>query len=332
MYNRLQQATSAALQGETIEVEPPQSLSIVDHFTAFLLAVLIQAGLLEALVATIEVESGPLGRRATLLLGETLQMANRTLPLQYASQLQALPRLFSGATKFENPNERHFALSALSSIDSLARAQTKAAKDASKTRSGYAIFALPLRRAPTYPSNALDSLERGQRQVQQVRLRLGLQVDDRQFQQMVVDSGVLQARDHIRWDDAVITELVEGPLLNPKRLDEAIKATKFMRRLFSFYHPFNNRFSSIKRTRPNHKWVKLGCSLISTMLVNPEGIRFLSEDKLLPQMVECFNELDQYYGIPSPHPVFSQDRIENSLTYGYFEMLGVLSKHPEGLQ
>lgn len=44
-------------------------------------------------------------------------------------------------------------------------------------------------------------------------------------------------------------DLVEGPLLNPKRLDEAIRATKFVRRLFSFFHPYNNRFSTVKRTR-----------------------------------------------------------------------------------
>jgi hypothetical protein len=35
-----------------------------------------------------------------------------------------------------------------------------------------------------------DSLQRGQRQVQQVKMRLGLQIDDKQFQQMIVDSGV----------------------------------------------------------------------------------------------------------------------------------------------
>jgi len=29
------------------------------------------------------------------------------------------------------------------------------------------------------------------------------------------------------------------------------------------------------------------------MLANPEGIRFLTEDKLLRQIVDCFNELDQ---------------------------------------
>lgn len=31
---------------------------------------------------------------------------------------------------------------------------------------------------------------RGQRQVQQVKLRLRLQIEDKQFQQMIVDSGV----------------------------------------------------------------------------------------------------------------------------------------------
>jgi rapamycin-insensitive companion of mTOR len=46
-------------------------------------------------------------------------------------------------------------------------------------------------------------------------------------------------------------ELIQGPLLNPKRLDEAIRATKFIRRLFSFFHPYNNWFSAIKRTRVN---------------------------------------------------------------------------------
>lgn len=35
-----------------------------------------------------------------------------------------------------------------------------------------------------------DSLRRGQRQVQQVKLRMGLQIEDKQFQQMINDSGV----------------------------------------------------------------------------------------------------------------------------------------------
>ena len=29
------------------------------------------------------------------------------------------------------------------------------------------------------------------------------------------------------------------------------------------------------------------------MLFDPEGIRFIADDKLLPQMADCFNELGQ---------------------------------------
>lgn len=64
-------------------------------------------------------------RKATLLLGEILQLANHTLPLQYAAQIQALPRLFTGVTDFSKPGDRNSALSALSSIDSLFRNNRK---------------------------------------------------------------------------------------------------------------------------------------------------------------------------------------------------------------
>ena len=87
VYHRLQEATSH-LQDDPAEDEPPPSLTLVDQFIAFLLAVYIEGGLLEGLVTIIEDAKGSLGRKATLLLGEVLQMSNRILPLQYAAQLQ----------------------------------------------------------------------------------------------------------------------------------------------------------------------------------------------------------------------------------------------------
>ncbi|OCF45562.1 sterility protein Ste20 [Kwoniella heveanensis CBS 569] len=319
VYTRTQEATAQQLVDDGNDEEEVQGLTLVDHFVALLLSIFIEAGLVEALISVIEEEDGTLNRKATLLLGEVLQMANRVLPLRFAAQLQSLPRLFSEATDFRNPGERMAALSALSSIDSLNRNQTKAGKKAGSEK-------------PNASTLQQDSLQRGQRQVKSVKLRLGLQVEDKQFQQMIVDSGLLLHRDHTKWNYDIIVDLVEGPLLNPKRMDEAIKATKFVRRLFSFYHPYNNRFSAVKRTRPNHKWVKLGCSLISTMLSSAEGIRFISEDKLLRQMLDGFQELDQYVGQPTSQPIFSRDRIESTLTYGFFEMIGTLSKHREGMK
>lgn len=88
VYNRLQEATSH-LQEEGTDDILPQSLNVVDQFIALLLAILIESGLFEALVAIIEdVKAATLARKATLLLGEVLQLSNRILPLQYAAQLQ----------------------------------------------------------------------------------------------------------------------------------------------------------------------------------------------------------------------------------------------------
>lgn len=56
-------------------------------------------------------------------------------------------------------------------------------------------------------------------------------------------------KDHTKWNFDVLTDLIEGPLLNPKRLEEAFRVSKFGRRLMSFFHPVNNRFAAIKKTK-----------------------------------------------------------------------------------
>lgn len=142
----------------------------------------------------------------------------------------------------------------------------------------------------------------------------------------------MYTKDHTKWNYALLLELVEGPLRNSRRLEEAFKVSKFGRRLLSFLHPYNRRFADIKKTRPNRKWIRLATALIDTLLSTEDGIRILYEDKLLRQIADSFAELDQYAGQPSPNPFFSKSRIENTLSVGYFDMLGVLSKHPEGIK
>ena len=54
-------------------------------------------------------------------------------------------------------------------------------------------------------------------------------------------------RDHTKWNFDALQEVIEGPLLNPKRLEEAIKLLKFVRGFLKFFHPFEHRFSDMKR-------------------------------------------------------------------------------------
>lgn len=74
---------------------------------------------------------------------------------------------------------------------------------------------------------------------------------------MINDTGVILNSDHTKWNYDFVVELLEGPLMNARRLDEAIKATKLVRRLFAFFHPYNGRFSAIKRTRVSQTLLRL---------------------------------------------------------------------------
>lgn len=66
-------------------------------------------------------------------------------------------------------------------------------------------------------------------------------------------------KDNTRWNFEMLQELIEGPLLNHKRLEEAIKVARFMRRLLSFFHPFTHRFSDLPKRQ-------VYCNLIADSL------------------------------------------------------------------
>jgi hypothetical protein len=42
----------------------------------------------------------------------------------------------------------------------------------------------------------------------------------------------------------------------------------------------------------NSRWARLGCTLLVTLISNPDGQRFLADDPFLLQIVDCFAQLD----------------------------------------
>lgn len=78
---------------------------------------------------------------------------------------------------------------------------------------------------------------------------MGMQMEDKHFQSLLNETQVLITRDHNKWNFDILMAVVCGPLLHPRRLEEALKASKFGRRLLSFFHPQNRRFSDIKKTK-----------------------------------------------------------------------------------
>lgn len=45
-----------------------------------------------------------------------------------------------------------------------------------------------------------------------------------------------------------------------------------------------------------------------------------------------FTSPQQFQGAPALDPIFSAKRVENTLTCGYFDIIGVLSRYPEGVE
>lgn len=302
----------------------PQNLKLTDQYIALLIVVFANAGILEALTSMLQESTtgSNLSRKATLLMAEILHISNRVLPLSYAAKLQSIPQIMEMASNYNDGEHRIVGNSALSAIDSFNRNKLRL------QQTGPAV-----KNARQRANSVEDAVRRGQRQVEQVKIKMGMQMDDKAFQAALLETQVSMTKEHNKWNFEVLQDLIEGPLLNPKRMEEAIKVSRFVRRVMQFYLPFAHKFSDMKRTPENQKWVKLGCTLLTTLISSTEGLRYLqTEDPFLPQIVKSFAQLDPFNGDPEFDPIFSKKNIAETLSYGYLEMLGTLSQHKEGIE
>jgi rapamycin-insensitive companion of mTOR len=217
--------------------EPDSRTNLFSHFKSLILTVIISSGLLDALASIVETStSDTQARKATLLLGEILQSAANILPISYCTQIQSIPRLVSVASRFGL--ETHFsAISSIFQIDSLTHTKYRATLN-----------------PPAAPVALLAKLDetsstQGGGAVEQVKLKLGMQVDDAHFRQMVLDTQVLATNNYTKWQWDKLYELFQGPLMNQKRLDESIKGIRLLPKLFSFYRPSKEKYSRIKNTK-----------------------------------------------------------------------------------
>ncbi|GAK67572.1 cytosolic regulator pianissimo [Moesziomyces antarcticus] len=309
--------------------QPRSRLNLVDHYLALLLVVFLECGLVDALIDVIE-HAPLMARKATMLMGELLQVSKRVHPPSMGGSIHSLPRLFSLAADFrlDKSDERQAAAQALSTIDSANR--HRAHHEA--VTSAAALSGTVQSTARDRSNSIEESMRRGQRQVEKTKMRIGMQIDDVQFRNMMVDTQVLVTKDHTKWNLDTLTDMLEGPLLNPKRLEDVVRGSKLLKRVLAFYHPFALRFSSIRRLNANRRFVRLGCLLLSTLAATQEGLRVLAEDRLLRELRECLDQLDPLSGQSGTDALFSRKRMTETLACGYFEMIGVLTQSSEGIK
>lgn len=290
--------------------------NLIEHYIVVVLAVLLHAGLMPALLHAEEDSlTLALKRKTTLLLGEVLKMANELLPPSWSADLQVLPELLRSAAAF-SVEERFIATGTIYQVDSVNR---------TLYRSGPTTL-------HNLKSNMNNESDTAPRQSDQSKAQAGMQMDESQFRSLMLETQVLNTVNFTKWRWDLIQSVIDGPLLNAKRLDEAMRVTKFVHRVLGFYRPFKYRFSEVKNTKPNQRYVRAGCALIRSLLQNPEGVKYLAESKLIRQLAECLSHFDRMSGLTSELPIFTAERMAETLTGGYFAILGALTKDPKGIQ
>jgi len=349
-YNRVTNLKSEASATDSRDPDDEtDQRSLLEHFTAITLMVFLHCGLLDALIhAETDPLSDALKRKTSLVLGEVLKLANELLPTEWSSRLQVLPNLVQNAAKFEldparlpsewisnpqnlrnilqkspkadfiplsSPDDRFIALHTIYQVDSVNRTLYRFDASSSNT----------LKR-----SSSLD--QESVRHAEQSKAQQSMQIDEPQFRTMQIDTGVLHSVKFAQWRWDLIQAIIDGPLRNPKRLDEAMNTTKFMHRLLRFYAPFKFRYSEIRNTKPNQRYTRVGCALMQALLQYQEGARYLSDSKMVRQLAECLAQHDKDSGITSDQPLFSVEHMSETLSGGYFALLGAMSKSQNGLQ
>lgn len=313
-YGRVANLESARTKSQHTDVEDDGGeQNFVEHYTALLLAVFVKCGLVPSLLRlTEETDNEPLERKSTLVIGEVLKLASRLLPPSWSTELQLLPELFASAANMKN-DSHGVATGVIYQISRVSRTL---------------FLSSPSGFAPSAVSG--HSLELGSIE-EQPRSNASANYDEASFRQLVLDSGVLASSNFVKWKWDIVLKIIEGPLTNGKRMDEATKTSKFLKRIMSFYRPFKYRFSEVRSGRNSQKYVRVGCALMHTLLQTSEGTRYLSDHKLLRQIAECLAQCDPTSGLTAQFPMFSQDRLTDTLCGGYFPMLGVLSGDARGL-
>ena len=271
---------AATLQSTTAKAAPPPTeedsgeQNFVEHYTALLLTVFIKSNLLPVLLKLTQCADNPtITRKSTLLLGEVLKLASKLLLPSWNNELQLLPELFAAATRFDD--ESHFtATSTIYQISSVSRTLYRTAPSA--PNSGGLTSGSPYH-------DLLDDHH---------KTNPAILTDDATFRQLLIDCGVLTSSNYAKWNWDVIMRIIEGPLQNGKRLEEAAKASKFLKRIVSFYRPFKYKFSELKSTRNSQKYVRVGCALMHSLLQSQEGLKYLADSKLLKQLAECLAQCD----------------------------------------
>lgn len=306
--------TSTAQKIVLVPLKLENEFLLNTQYLAYILTILIECGIVEKLLLVLENSTDEANQtKAGFLLTEIFNISSNLIPED----------LIDGFV------DKHYETKGYLKDSSIIFQLEKLTRKSNKGRINLGLQSLKLSSTKSnfdkYNNNILENSKL-------FKNSTNFFIDDVRLKQMIIDTKVLTSKNFSKWNCDLISDLFKGPFMNGKRLDEINKTTRFFKRLLSFYRPFKRKFSNAKKTKHSVRFVKLGCDIIESLLASQEGRRLLNENKIVPQIAECLAQLDPFSGFYAAEQIFSKERLATTLSYGYFKMIGILSKDENGIK
>ncbi|XP_051967388.1 rapamycin-insensitive companion of mTOR [Xyrauchen texanus] len=288
---------------------------LMDNYLALLLSAFINSGLLEGLVEVVTSSDEKIAVRATILLGELLQMANTILPHSHSHHLHCLPTLINMAASFDIAQEKRLRASA--AVNHLKRFHEK-------KRCGPKPYSLYLDHIICRTCTSTHKIDQHQRSHKDIYI---MKDTEEALMMNLRDSQILNHKQNLVWNWVLIITILKWPNVN-LRYNRDEQMHKFVRRLLYFYKPSSKLYSALELDHAKARQLTVaGCQFIQFLLDSDEDGQVYLED-LVKDIVQW---LSMSCGL-KPERSLHSNGLLSTLSQHYFLFLGTLSSQPSGVK
>ena len=313
-------STSGSSSFVRTELAPrPPPCNLLDNYAAVLVLALVHAGLLEALQRLAEGFDVEMAARANELMSDLMDLSDQLFPRKLCLHLHRLPRLVSDACDFRP------------GADALAR-----------ERACLVVTHLQKYGAGQWGKEGGGSdHEAAVSQLRWIREQVESRMGDEKWTSLLKESKVDTAgyKEFATWNWEKISDIVNGPLRNPARLQEVLDknystnfgpSTNFVKSVLSVVLPSKRRLEEMRRNPETLYYIGVVCDLVSLLVASEEGRNhktFIRLFKEIKDLLECEWKSSGEYA-----SVLSVQNFNSRMVREYFTILGTMTASPTGFK
>nr|CAD7462148.1 unnamed protein product [Timema tahoe] len=231
--------------------------NIVEIHLSVLLYTFLEAGLLDAIVEVIVTSDTFISVRATILLGELLQLIHLLLPPECCNITPPLPNLMVHASNAANLPAQHLALTAVAALSHLHHLLKRRPAPAS-------LFLDQVLQAGGWMRPGVEQVVNSRGKHEKAKLYQLIMKDG---DEALKDSAVLSNKDGFSWNWNIVRAVLKTRNDALCKLEDSNHRT-FLKRLVHYFKPSSNRFSRVElgNKKQTQMYTLAGCELLDCLL------------------------------------------------------------------